>query len=96
MKFRLIALGLIILPVGAQAFDIDAYCRQVGAAADSGAKLEAACREQERAARSNIESMTVPSNIMEYCQGVGQSAGGSYQFMEKCLQEEAKSGDKLK
>jgi hypothetical protein len=96
MKFQWIVLSLASLPVGAQAFDIDAYCQQVGSAAGDGAKLEAACREQERAARSNIERMTVPPNIMEYCQSVGQSAGGSYQFMEKCLQEEVKSGDKLK
>ena len=96
MKFCWIALGLIILPVGAQAFDIDAYCKQVGSAAGGGPQLEAACREQESAARSNIDRMTVPSSVMDYCQGVGQSAGGSYQFMEKCLQEEAKSGDKLK
>jgi hypothetical protein len=96
MKFRLIALSLAALPVAAHAFDIDAYCKQMGADAGGGAQLEAACREQERRARSNIESMTVPSSIMEYCQGVGQSAGGSYQFMEECLQEEVKSGDKLK
>ena len=96
MKFRLIVLSLASLPVGAHAFDIDAYCKQVDTAADGGAKLEAACREQESAARNNIEGMTVPSNVMEYCQGVGQSAGGSYQFMEKCLKEEVKSGDKLK
>jgi hypothetical protein len=96
MKFRLIVLSLAALPVGAQAFDIDAYCKQASAAGGGGAQLEAACGEQERAARSEIERMIVAPHIMDYCQGVGQSAGGSYQFMEKCLKEEAKSGDKLK
>ena len=96
MKFRWIAFGLTILPVGAQAFDIDAYCKQVGAAADGGAQMEVACRDQESAARSEIERMTVTPRVMDYCRGVGQSAGGSYQFMEECLKEEAKSGDKLK
>ena len=96
MNFRLIALSLAALPVAAYAFDIDVYCKQVGVAAGGSAKLEAACLEQERTARSNIDHMTVPSSVMEYCRGVGQSAGGSYQFMEKCLQEEVKSGDKLK
>jgi hypothetical protein len=96
MKFRLIVLSLAALPVAVHAFDINAYCKQVGAAAGGGTQLEAACRDQESAARSEIERMTVTPRVMDYCRGVGQSAGGSYQFMEECLKEEAKSGDKLK
>jgi hypothetical protein len=96
MEFRLIALSLAILPVAAHGFDIDAYCKQVAAAAGGGSQLEVACRDQENAARSEIERMTVTPRVMDYCRGVGESAGGSYQFMEECLREEAKSGDKLK
>ena len=96
MKLRLIALSLTALPLGAQAFDIEAYCHQVGAAAGGGTQLEVACREQEQAARHNIERMTVPPRVMDYCRQVGQSAGGSYQIMEACLKEEGKAGDKLK
>jgi len=96
MKIRLIALSLAALPVASHAFDIDAYCKQVGAAAGGDSQLEVACRDQESMARSEIESMTVTPHVMDYCRGVGQSAGGSYRFMEECLREEAKSGDKLK
>jgi hypothetical protein len=39
--------------------------------------------------------MSVPQRIMNYCQEVGQSAGGSYQFMEACIKEESKAKDKL-
>ena len=95
MKFRVIAFSLVALPLGVHAYDIEAYCQQVGAAAGGGAQLEAACREQERAAQNNISRMSVPSHIMSYCQEVGQSAGGSYQFMEACLKEESKAKDKL-
>ena len=95
MRILLIAAGLIALPLAAHAFDIDAYCQQVGAAAGGSAQLEAACREQEQRARNNISHMTVSPRVMDYCQGVGQSAGGSYEFTEQCLREEAKSGDKL-
>jgi hypothetical protein len=95
MKFRFIAFGLVALPLGARAYDIEAYCQQVGAAAGGGTQLEAACREQERTAQSNISRMSAPSRVMNYCQEVGQSAGGSYQFMEECLKEESKAIDKL-
>ena len=96
MKFRWIVLNLAAFPVAAHAFDIDAYCKQVSAAAGGGAQLEAACRDQENASRSEIERMTIAPRVMDYCRGVGQSAGGSYQFMKECLKEEEKSGDKLK
>jgi hypothetical protein len=95
MKFRFIAFSLIALPLGAHAYDIEAYCTQVGAAAGGGAQLEAACREQEQTAKDNISHMSVPQRIMNYCQEVGQSAGGSYQFMEACIREESKAKDKL-
>jgi hypothetical protein len=95
MKFRFIAFGLVALPLGAHAYDIEAYCQQVGAAAGGGAQLEAACREQERTAQNNISRMSVPSHVMKYCQEVGQSAGGSYRFMEECIKEESKAKDKL-
>jgi hypothetical protein len=98
VKFQLIAMSLTVLPlaVQAQAFDSDAYCQQVGAAAGGGAQLETDCREQERMARSNIDRMRVAPAVMDYCRQVGQSAGGSYRFMESCLREEAKTGDRLK
>jgi hypothetical protein len=96
MKCRLTALGLIAISHAAHAFDIEAYCRSVGAAAGGGAQLEAVCREQEQAARNVIDRMTAPPHTRDYCQQVGQSAGGSYQIMEACLEEEAKAGDKLK
>jgi hypothetical protein len=92
---QFIAITLVALPLGAQAYDIDAYCTQVGAAAGGDAQLEAACREQERTAKDNISQMSVPPRILNYCQEVGQSAGGSYQFMESCLKEESKVNDKL-
>jgi hypothetical protein len=95
MKFRVVAFSLVALPLGAHAYDIEAYCRQVDAAAGGGSQLEAACREQERAAQYNISRMSVPSRIMKYCEEVGQSAGGSYHYMEACLREESKAKDKL-
>jgi len=96
VKLKLIATCLTALPFAAQAFDIDAYCQQVGAAAGGGAQLEADCREQERTARNNIEGMSVAPRVLDYCRQIGQSAGGSYRFMESCLREEAESGDRLK
>jgi len=95
VTFRFVVYSLLALPLGAHAYDIEAYCQQVGAAADGGAKIEAACREQERTAKDNISQMSVPPHIMNYCQEVGQSAGGSYQFMEACIKEESKAKDKL-
>jgi predicted solute-binding protein len=94
-NFRLIAISLIALPSGAHAYDTEAYCTQVGAAAGGGAQLVAACREQEQTAKDNISRMSVPSRVMSYCQQVGQAAGGSYQFMESCIKEESKADDKL-
>jgi len=91
---RLIAFSLIALPLGAHAYDIEAYCTQVGAAAGGGAQLEAACRDQERTAKDNISQMSVPPRVLNYCREVGESAGGSYQFMESCLKEESKVNDK--
>jgi hypothetical protein len=96
MKSRYVAIGLIVLSHAAHAFDIEAYCRSVGAAAGGGAQLESACREQEQAARNSIDRMTVPLRTRDYCQHVAQSAGGSYQIMQACLKEESKAGDKLK
>jgi hypothetical protein len=93
--FRFITLSLIALPFAAHAYDIEAYCQQVGAAAGGGSQLEAACRDQEQTAKDNISRMSVPQRIMNYCQEVGQSAGGSYQFMEACIKEESKAKDKL-
>ena len=95
MQFRLIAFSLVAFPLAAHAYDIEAYCTQVGAAAGGGSQLEAACRDQEQAAKDNISRMSVPQRIMNYCQEVGQSAGGSYQFMEACIKEESKAKDKL-
>lgn len=95
MQFRLIAFSLVAFPLGAQAYDIDAYCTQVGDAAGGGSQLEAACRDQEQTAKDNISRMSVSPRIMNYCQEVGQSAGGSYQFMEACIKEESKVKDKL-
>jgi hypothetical protein len=95
MQFRLIAFSLVAFPLAAHAYDIEAYCQQVGAAAGGGSQLEAACRDQEQAAKDNISRMSVPQRIMNYCQEVGQSAGGSYQFMEACIKEESKAKDKL-
>jgi hypothetical protein len=95
VTFRFVVYSLLALPRGAHTYDIEAYCQQVGAAADGGAKIEAACREQERTAKDNISQMSVPPHIMNYCQEVGQSAGGSYQFMEACIKEESKAKDKL-
>jgi hypothetical protein len=95
MKYRVIAFSLVALPLGARAYDIEAYCQQVGAAAGGGAQLEAACRAQERTAKDNIGRMSVPSGILKYCRQVGQSAGGSYQFMEACIKEESRVKDKL-
>jgi hypothetical protein len=95
MMVRFFACSLVALPLGAHAYDIAAYCQQVGAAAGGGAQLEAACREQEQTAEDNIRHMSVPPRILNYCQEVGQSAGGSYQFMEACLKEESKVKDKL-
>jgi hypothetical protein len=93
-NFRLIAFSLIAFSNGAHAYDIEAYCTQVGTAAGGGARLEAACREQEQAAKDNISRMSVPSRVMSYCQEVGQAAGGSYQFMASCIKEESKADDK--
>jgi len=93
--FRFIAFSLIVLPLAAHAYDIEAYCQQVGAAAGGGSQLEAACRDQEQTAKDNISRMSVSQRIMNYCQEVGQSAGGSYQFMEACIKEESKAKDKL-
>jgi hypothetical protein len=95
MQFQLIAFSLVAFPLAAHAYDIEAYCQQVGAAAGGGSQLEAACRAQEQAAKDNISRMSVPPRIMNDCQEVGQSAGGSYQFMEACIKEEAKARDKL-
>ena len=94
-NFRLIAFSLVTLPLAAHAYDIEAYCQQVGAAAGGGSELEAACREQEQSAKDTISRMSIPSRILNYCQEVGQSAGGSYQFMEACIKEESKAKDKL-
>jgi hypothetical protein len=57
--------------------------------------IEAACREQERTAQDNIRHMSAPPRILNHCQEVGQSAGGSYQFMEACIKEESKAKDRL-
>ena len=95
MKFRFLVFGLVALPLGAHAYDIDAYCKQVGAAAGNGSRLEAACREREQTAKAEIGRMSVPPGILNYCRQVGQSAGGSYQFMEACIKEESKAKDKL-
>jgi hypothetical protein len=96
MSFRVIALGLTALPLGAHAYDIEAYCQQVGAGVEGSAQVEAACREQERTAQAHIQHMSAPARIMKYCEEVGQSAGGSYQIMEACIKEEAKAKDELK
>ena len=95
MMFRFIAFSLVAFPLGVHAYDIEAYCTQVGAASGGGSRLEAACREQEQTAKDNISRLSVPPRIMNYCQEVGQSAGGSYQFMESCIKEESKAKDKL-
>jgi hypothetical protein len=95
MKFRFLVFGLVALPLGAHAYDIDAYCKQVGAAAGNGSRLEAACREREQTAKAEIGRMSVPPGILNYCRQVGQSAGGSYQFMEACIKEESMAKDKL-
>ncbi len=95
MKFRYIAFSLVTLPLGAHAYDIDTYCKQVGAAAGDGSRLEAACREREQTAKTDIGHMSVPPGILDYCREIGQSAGGSYQFMEACIKEESRAEDKL-
>ena len=95
MQFQIIAFSLVAFPLAAHAYDIEAYCQQVGAAAGGSAQLESACRDQEQTAKDNISSLSVPQRIMNYCQEVGQSAGGSYQFMEACIKEESKAKDKL-
>lgn len=95
MKLRFLVFSLVALPLGAHAYDIDAYCKEVGGAASDGSRLEAACREREQTAKAEIGRMSVPPGILNYCRQVGQSAGGSYQFMEACIKEESMAKDKL-
>ena len=93
-RILLIVFGLLI-SVNASAFDINEYCIKVSNAVGGSYQIEKACREQENAALTKINSMNVPEHIKKYCEQVGQAVGGSYQIMEACIQQELEAKNSL-
>ena len=79
---------LLALPSTAAAFDTAAYCREVGAVVGGSYQIELTCRQQENAARSRLNRMSVPNRIVSYCREVGSVVGGSYQIMVTCIEQE--------
>lgn len=93
---KIILLTLVIFSsVNLNAFDTNSYCRQVADSVGGSYVIEETCREQEYEARSNINSMSVPSRIENYCREVAQAIGGSYVIMKTCIQQELEAKGRL-
>lgn len=91
-----VALLFTLSASNALAFDIAAYCRQVGDAVGGSYQIEKACRDQEYRAKQNIEKMKIPARIEKYCTDVASAVGGSYNIMEACIKQETDAMNSLR
>lgn len=94
--FLAIVLISVALPSTVHAFNTSAYCREVGAVVGGSYQIELVCRQQEDAARSRLNRMSVPGRIESYCREVGAVVGGSYQIMVTCIEQELEARRQLR
>jgi hypothetical protein len=67
----------------------DLYCARFAAGAGAP-EIEKSCKDQEAAARTAVIAMTVPAITLSNCTAAAEGAGGSYQVLKLCVENEQK------
>ena len=91
----LVGFVALIFAVESNAYDTDAYCKQLSEASGGSYQIEKACRDQENWSMAKISSLSIPIRIDTYCEELGQASGGSYSMKEACIRQELQAKSEI-